>query len=154
MHHFKTTLVSGRKSPYDSWTFLEIPVNLARQWGLGRHNIRGTIAGHRFRGTASRGEGVLRMPIPGPLREKANLRRGMKVDVALTLDTASRPVRVPSELGAVLRKDPRIAVLFAALPPSHRRAWAAYVGEAKQPETRLRRANRASAGIRARAFPR
>ena len=153
MYRFQTTLVSGKKTPYKSWTFLLIPTDLARQWGPGHKPVRGTIAGYAFRGMASRGEGDLRVPIPRALREKARLQRGDIVDVALELDSAARPIRIPDELRAVLKNDPEVSALYAKLPPSHRRAWATHVAEAKQPETRMRRARSAPSGIRARAYP-
>jgi hypothetical protein len=153
MHRFQTTLVSGRKQPYASWTFLVIPPDLATTWGPGRKQVRGTIAGHAFRGTASRGEGALRVPIPRDLRETAGLSRGDTVEVALALDADPRRIHVPDELRAVLEDDPDIAARYGKLPPSLRRAWATYVGEAKRPETRIRRAGNAPDGIRAGKFP-
>jgi Bacteriocin-protection, YdeI or OmpD-Associated/Domain of unknown function (DUF1905) len=154
MHRFQTVLVPGRRSPYTSWTFLIIPPEVAKAWGTGPKAVRGTLAGRMFRGTASRGEGVLRMPVPRDLREKAGVRRGDTVEVAIALDTAPRPVDLPDELQAVLNADPEVAARYAALPPAHRRAWATYVAEARRPETRARRARKAPEGIRARAFPR
>ncbi|MCB1034078.1 MAG: DUF1905 domain-containing protein [Acidobacteria bacterium] len=154
MHQFRTTLVAGNKAPYTSWTFVIVPPEVAREWGPGRKEVRGTVAGHPFRGTASSGEGALRVPIPRELRDAAGLRRGDTVDVALELDTAPRPLEIPDELRAVFDEDPEVAALFGKLPPSHRRAWATYVAEAKRPETRIRRARKAMEGIRAREFPR
>jgi len=153
MYRFQTTLLPGRKTPYRSWTFLLIPTDLAQQWGPGRKPVRGTIAGYAFRATAARGEGSLRVPIPRALLEKAGLRRGEAVDVALELDSATRRIHVPDELRAVFKYDPKAAALYAKLPASYRRAWATYVAEAKQSETRIRRAKRAPSGIRAHAFP-
>lgn len=154
MTRFKTTLVAGRKPPYSSWTFLVIPRELAKAWGPGHKAVRGTIAGHPFQGTASRGEGALRVPIPKPLREAAGIRRGDAVEVTLELDQRLRTIEVPAELEAVFKKDPEAAALFDQLPPAHRRAWASWVAEAKRSETRERRAAKAPQGIRDRAFPR
>lgn len=154
MNRFRTTLVAGTKRPYTSWTFLTIPAELAAQWGAGRKAVRGTISGTPFRGTASRGGDGLRMPVPRDLREEAGVRRGDTVDVVIELDEDPRPVTIPDELRAVLDDDPSLAALFNQLPPAHRRAWTTYVGEARRPETRLRRARKAQEGIRAREFPR
>jgi len=153
MHRFQTTLVAGKKRPYTSWTFLIVPADVASTWGPGAKAVRGTIAGHAFRGTASRGEGAMRVPIPADLRQQWGLGRGDTVDVRLDLDAAPRPVRIPGELRAVFEDDPAVAATYARLPPSCRRAWATYVAEGKQAETRLRRAGRARDGIRARQFP-
>jgi len=154
MHCFQTILAPGKKPPYTSWTFLIIPPELAMEWGPGQKAVRGTISGKAFRGTASRGEGVLRVPVPRDLREEAGVRCGDTVEVVLELDPDPRPVDIPDELQAVLNADPEVAALYDELPPSHRRAWATYVAEAKRPETRMRRARKAPDGIRARAFPR
>ncbi len=154
MKGFRTTLVRGSKPPYDSWTFLIIPPELASDWGLGRIAVRGTISGTPFRGTAARGEGQLRIPIPKDLRERAGVAIGDTVDVEIERDTNPRPLIIPDELRTVFSKQPDVARLYEELPPSHRRAWAEYVGEAKRPETRVRRAQKAPDGIRARHFPR
>jgi hypothetical protein len=154
MHCFQSTLVPGKKRPYTSWTFLVIPRALAAEWGAGRKALRGTIAGHAFRGTASRGDGVFRMPVGRDLRDAAGVRAGDTVEVALEVDADPRPVDIPHELQAVFEDAPDVAAMYEALPPSHRRAWATYVAEAKRPATRLQRARRAPSGIRARAFPR
>ena len=50
-------------------------------------------------------------------------------------------VDVPAELDAALSGDARAA--FDALAASHRREYAEWVAEAKRPETRVRRAERA-----------
>jgi len=154
MHRFQTILVSGHKRPYATWTFLIVPPEMAQHWGFGPKPVRGTISGPAFRGTASRGEGVLRVPIPRQLRDRAGLKRGYTVEVTLELDTDARHVHIPDELRAVFWRDPDVESLYDSLPPAHRRAWAAYVGEAKRPETRILRASKAPDGIRAKAFPR
>lgn len=154
MKEFTTTLVSGCKPPYASWTFLNIPAELAVQWGAGQIAVRGTISGTTFRGTASRGEGQLRIPIARELRERAGVAIGETVDVTIELDPNPRPLSVPEELRAVFKHHPEVARLYDQLPQSLRRAWAAYVEKAKRPETRNRRAQKAPQGIRAREFPR
>lgn len=153
MKRFETELVPGRKVPYTTWTFVELPAGVAEAWGSGPFEVRGTLAGVAFRGRVSRGEGVYRMPVPGPLRKQAGVRCGDKVQVAIELDPEPRPVEVPAELRKVLAEEPEVAALFERLPPSHRRAWTQHVGEAKRPETRERRARKAPAGIRAKRFP-
>lgn len=154
MPRFRTALVPGARRPYTSWTFLVVPPDLAARWGGGPLAVRGTIAGHPFRGTATKGEGALRVPVPRALRDKVGLHRGDTVAVVLEPDTKPRQVIVPAELRAVFRDDPEAAALYEKLPPAHRRAWAAHVADARRPETRMRRARKAPDGIRARAFPR
>lgn len=153
-HVFQAVLVPGRKTPYAAWTFLVIPSDVERALGGGPVPVRGTLAGTPFRGSASRGEGVLRMPVARDLREVAGVQCGDTVTVSLERDPEARRVELPDELRAVFAREKEVARLFTALPPAHQRAWATYVSEAKRPETRARRAAAAPAGIRARAFPR
>lgn len=153
MPRFRTTLVPGKRSPYHTWSFVVIPDDIATSWGGGPAPVRGAIAGHAFRGNASRGEGVLRVPVPAAFRQRARLDRGDTVEVMLEADPAPAVVEIPVELQEVFRRAPDVAALYQRLPPAHRRAWAQYVAEAKRPETRLRRAQQAPKGIRARAFP-
>ena len=47
---------------------------------------------------------------------------------------------MPPELTAALAAEPAAGAAFAALSPSHRREYAQWVGEAKRPDTRERRA--------------
>jgi uncharacterized protein YdeI (YjbR/CyaY-like superfamily) len=52
---------------------------------------------------------------------------------------APRPVLIPAELAAALKKNKAATKAFEAFPPSHRREYADWVAEAKRPETREKR---------------
>jgi uncharacterized protein YdeI (YjbR/CyaY-like superfamily) len=57
----------------------------------------------------------------------------------------SKPAKttaVPPEIEQALAEQPLARAAFEKLPPSHRREHVRYVSEAKQPETRRRRAAR------------
>lgn len=153
MATFSTVLVCGNKRPYDAWTFVVVPDRVVATLGAKRAPVRGTIKGVSFRGTVSRGEGVYRMPVPRELQVKANLALGDTVRVVMELDAKPRPITIPAELKKVLAADPKLAERFDELPPAHRRAWAGHVAQAKQAETRIRRAAKAVDGIRNKAFP-
>jgi hypothetical protein len=153
MPSFSTVLVSGGKRPYDSWTFVVVPDHVVATLGSKRAQVRGTIGGVSFKGTVSLGEGVYRMPVPRDLQIKANIACGDRVQVVMEVDAKPRPVNIPPELKKVLAADRDLARRFEGLPPAHRRAWAAYVADAKRPETRIRRAAQAPDGIRNKAFP-
>jgi phosphoribosylformylglycinamidine (FGAM) synthase-like enzyme len=68
---------------------------------------------------------------------------GQTLDVSLTVDTAPREVAVPPELAAALAADPAAQKAYDALAYSHRKEHATWVAEAKQQETRDRRAAQA-----------
>jgi uncharacterized protein YdeI (YjbR/CyaY-like superfamily) len=69
---------------------------------------------------------------------------GLRVDddvtVSVELDDAPRDADIPPELTAALAGHPAAGAAFSELPPSHRREYAQWVGEAKRAETRVRRA--------------
>jgi uncharacterized protein YdeI (YjbR/CyaY-like superfamily) len=50
--------------------------------------------------------------------------------------SAPKPVRVPAELVAALKKNKAATRAFAAFPPGHRREYADWIAEARRPETK------------------
>lgn len=55
---------------------------------------------------------------------------------------------VPRELADALAAAPDARAVFDALPPSHRREYVQWVAEAKKPETRVSRAEKAVQRLR------
>jgi uncharacterized protein YdeI (YjbR/CyaY-like superfamily) len=55
---------------------------------------------------------------------------------------------LPDDFAAALNVAPGLREAFLALPPSHRREYLRYVGEAKRPETHTRRIERSLIKIR------
>lgn len=151
---FHTRLVSGSKAPYDTWTFVVLPADVVEALGPPPVNVRGTLAGHPFRSSASGGEGVVRFPVTAEVRRIAGVARGDDVAVEIERDPHPVGVDVPAELQALLAGDLELTASWERLAPSHRRAWAQHIGEAKRPETRVRRLSKAAEGIRSRQFPR
>jgi uncharacterized protein YdeI (YjbR/CyaY-like superfamily) len=49
---------------------------------------------------------------------------------------------LPPELSAALQGDAQASRAFFAMPPSHRAEYIRWIGEAKQPQTRVTRANK------------
>ncbi len=153
MPSYRTELVAGRKRPYDTWTFAVVPDEIRRALGGGaRIEVRGTVAGVAFRSTIHKGEGVYRFPVTREVRDAAGVGVGDAVEITLDADTEPRPIEVPAELREVLEAE-GLWARFEGLSPSHRRAWAQHVAEARRPETRTRRAQQAPDAIRARLFP-
>ena len=58
------------------------------------------------------------------------------------------PVPIPEELRAAFARDKRASEAFDRLPPSHQREVVGYVAEAKQSETRVRRATRTVSALK------
>jgi len=68
---------------------------------------------------------------------------GQTLDVILSVDEAPREVAVPPELAAALAANPAAQKAYDALAYSHRKEHATWVAEAKQQDTRDRRAEQA-----------
>lgn len=68
---------------------------------------------------------------------------GQTIEVTLSVDTAPREVVVPPELVATLAANPEAKAAYDALAYTHRKEYAVWVAEAKQAETRERRAAQA-----------
>jgi uncharacterized protein YdeI (YjbR/CyaY-like superfamily) len=61
------------------------------------------------------------------------------VKVARTPKAAPKPIRVPSDLAAALKKNKKAAAAFGAFSPSHKREYIEWITEAKSDDTRARR---------------
>jgi uncharacterized protein YdeI (YjbR/CyaY-like superfamily) len=91
----------------------------------------------------SSGAGGLFVVVNSDLREKIGKSAGAAVQLELTLDTSPRVVEVPPALADALRGDAVARRAFEGLAPSHRRAYSAWIASAKQPQTVVRRVDKA-----------
>lgn len=76
-------------------------------------------------------------------REALEVQAGDEVDAVIALDTTEREIEVPPELAAALADDPTAKSAFDRLTPSKRKEMARSIREAKAPETRQRRLEKA-----------
>ena len=65
------------------------------------------------------------------------------VVVSRPRNTAKAEVEIPAELTSALAKNRRAKAAFEKFPPSHRREYAEWIGEAKRDETKAKRAAQA-----------
>jgi uncharacterized protein YdeI (YjbR/CyaY-like superfamily) len=68
---------------------------------------------------------------------------GDKVTVVLEPDTAPRTVDVPADLKKALKTNPRAQASWDRYSYTHRKEFANWITEAKKPETRARRLEKA-----------
>jgi bifunctional DNA-binding transcriptional regulator/antitoxin component of YhaV-PrlF toxin-antitoxin module len=121
--------------------WVRVPFDGREFFGAARPAVRGTVNGTPIRSRLAVYGGVTYLGLRREVREAAGIEVGDVVDVVLELDDEPREVEIPAELDAALTDDARAA--FDALSFTHRREYAEWVGEAKRPETRARRAERA-----------
>lgn len=146
MPKFKTTLFQAEGM---NATGIVIPDAIVEALGQGRKpKVAITINGYTYRSTVAVMGGKYMVGVAKEHREKADIKANDKIEVKLELDTAPREVEAPKDLAAALKKA-GLAKDFAALAFSHRKEHVRAIEEAKAPETRLRRIEKAVAMVAA-----
>ena len=135
-HRFRAALKQDDKT---TGTGLPIPLDVPKLFGTrGRVPVCGTLNGVPFRSTLSPYGGVHYLPVNRALREKARVKAGDEVEVALERDQEPRVVETPADLARALKAH-KAADEWERLSYSHKRAHVEAIEEAKKPETRDRR---------------
>jgi Domain of unknown function (DUF1905)/Bacteriocin-protection, YdeI or OmpD-Associated len=147
----KFTAKAEPAGPNGAWCYIAIPFSVAEVWGTrGRVAVKGTINGFPFRSSIQPMEGRHLLTFNRQLQAGAKARAGDTVKVAMERDTEERTVEVPWQLAALFRKaEAKDAKgLWERLAYSHRKEFARWINEAKQEETRHRRAAKAVVMLR------
>ena len=144
MATFKTTVL---KSEGMNATGLRVPSAVVDQLGGGkRPKVTVTLKGYTYRSTVAVYGDEFFLPLAAVHREAAGVIAGQRVHVSVEVDTAPREVEVPNDLAAALNKAGARAA-FDALAFTRRKEHVRAIEEAKAPETRARRIDKAVAMI-------
>lgn len=137
---FRTTLELGGKTA----TGIRVPPEIVERLGAGKKPpVRVTIRGHTYRSTvAARGQDYL-IGVSVENRQSAGVVAGDEVDVELVLDTAPREVTVPDDFAAALDDNADAKRFFQSLSYSQRQWFVLGIEDAKTPDTRQRRIDKA-----------
>jgi hypothetical protein len=132
------------EGPGAAWTFLRVPFDVEEMFGTrARVSVKGTINGFAFRSSiVPTGNGGHQMVVNKQMQSGAGARLGDTVRVEIAVDKVPRAVVAPPELKAALARNHEASEAYSALAPSHRKAFAEWVREAKKPETKARRAEK------------
>ena len=124
------------------WVIIRIPLDVHKVWGVrGQLKVRGEINGFAFRTSLfPTGKGYHFMMVNKQMQAGGGARPGMTARFRLAPDTEERVISVPQELVQAMKESKRLEKYYASLNYSTRREIAKWVGEAKQAETRRRRA--------------
>jgi hypothetical protein len=134
-----TILLSGKTA-----TGIEVPAAVVDRLAGGKRpavNVR--INGYAYRSTVAPMGGVFMLPISLEHRQGAGVGAGNTVDVDLTLDTEERTLSIPSDLQKALDGDAQALRVFASLSYSKKQRLTLPIEQAKTPETRQRRVEKA-----------
>jgi hypothetical protein len=139
---FKTTIVRD-----GSLCLIPLPFDPKPVFGKVRAPVKVTLNGYTFRSTiASMGDGPC-LPLRRSNREAARLDGNETLSVTLELDEQKREVKAPSDLLKALKAVPGAHDAWRRLSFTHQREHVEAIEQAKKPETRARRLERAVAMV-------
>ncbi len=131
---------------------VEVPFDPVEVFGRSRAPVLVTVPGHDpFRTTIASYGGTGWIGLRKAQRDDLMVEAGDEITMTVEFDDVPRVAEVPPELGAALAQNPDAAEAFESLSFSHSREYADWVGEAKRPATRERRATQAVERILTRA---
>jgi uncharacterized protein YdeI (YjbR/CyaY-like superfamily) len=126
------------------WVIIRIPFDVLKVWGTrAKVRVKGEINGSAFRASVfPTGKGYHCMLVKKSMQTGANATVGDTVQFRVEPDTAKRLATIPPELQRILNEDRSFRHWFDQLNFSIRR-WLCYeITNVKNPESRLRRAER------------
>lgn len=131
--------------------YVAVPAKVAEAASIAHASrVRGTVNGVPFRSSVMKYSGIFHMGVHKATLAKAGVKGGDRIEVAVELDTEPLPTdEVPSDLAKAIAKDAVAKAAWARLRPSHKREHVKAVMEAKKPETRVRRIDKALEMLRA-----
>ncbi len=142
---FRSVVELGGKTA----TGIEVPATVVEGLGAGKKPaVTVTIGTHRYRTTVAPRGGRFLIPLSAENRASAGVAAGDQVSVDIELDTAPRVVTVPADFKQALTADKVAKQSFEKLSYSHQLRWVLSVEDAKTPETRQRRIDKAVSTLR------
>jgi hypothetical protein len=130
-----------------------VPEDVVLSFGRGKRvPVVVTIdGGFSYRTTVASMGGRFLISFNAATRAATGRGAGDEVEVRLELDDQPRDVEVPEPLAQALAGDPTAAEAWARLAPSHKKAHADAINEAKAEDTRTRRVAKTVAMLRGEA---
>ena len=142
---FHTTLLQSGKTA----TGIQVPNEVVESLGAGkRPPVRVTINGYTYRNTIAVMGGMFMVGVAAEHREKARVAGGDQIDVEIELDTAPREPAVPLDFSTALATEPAARRSFESLSYSRKQAIVLPIEQAKTPETRQRRIDKALVALK------
>jgi len=126
-----------------NWVVIHLPFDGKQAWGgRGQIRVRGTINGFAFHTTLfPTGDGRHYMIVNKQMQKGGIVRPGEAAKFRMEPDTEVRTTPVSLELERALKESRRLHKFYLSLTPSMRADIVRFVSEAKQPQTRIRRAD-------------
>ena len=145
-HHSFTAIIEAHDG---SGAHVSVPFDVEAAFGKKRVKVQATFDGVPYRGSIVRMGGPDHMLIVRKdIRERINKSVGDEVEVTLMEDTQPRAVAVPGDMQEALWQHPTAASFFKQLAYTHRKEYVQWIENAKKPETRARRVEKAVSMLR------
>lgn len=143
---FKTTIKQTGKNT----TGIEVPPEIIEALGSGkRPPVQVTLGAYTYRSTVASMDGVYMISVSEEVRRNAGVAGGDAVEVTLELDHAPREVNIPDDFASALDQNATAKKFFEGLSYSNKRRFVMGIEDAKTPETRQRRIDKAINTLRA-----
>jgi uncharacterized protein DUF1905/bacteriocin resistance YdeI/OmpD-like protein len=133
------------KDPGSEVTSITIPFDVKEAFGTrARVPVRGTINGFSFRSSIfPMGGGQHYMVVNKEMRAGAGVSGGDTITVMMERDDEPRTITVPDDFARALKKNKTALSAWEKLSYSHHKEYVKAIEEAKKPETRQRRVDKA-----------
>ncbi|KRA45750.1 YdeI/OmpD-associated family protein [Devosia sp. Root635] len=142
---FKTTILQTGNN-----TGIEVPPEVVEGLGGGKKPaVAVTVGSYSYRSSIAVMGGKFLIPLSAERRAESGIKGGDAVEVELTLDTTPREVVVPEDLDAAMAGDAVAKAFFETLSYSNKLRHVLSITDAKTPETRQRRVDKAMEMLRA-----
>lgn len=143
IHKFSSILI--RPEGTGTWTYADVPAEVSASLGSrGQIKVKGTVDGLPFRSTLMPdGEGGHYVVVNKGIRDKIGKVAGQPVEIELEPDDAPREVVIPDDLQSALALSETASANFANLSYSMKKRHVGHINEAKSPEARMRRIDKA-----------
>ena len=128
---------------------ITIPFNVEEVFGTrARVPVKGTINGFAFRSSIfPEGNGVHYMAVNKAMREGAKVRAGDRAEVVMERDDAPRIITPPPDFARALKANKAASARWEKLSYTNQKEYVKAIEEAKKPETRTRRIEKALAEL-------
>jgi len=131
-------------------TGITIPFDVEQTYGTrARVPVRGTLNGFPYRSSIFPMGGKFMMAVNKELRAGANAKGGDTISVTMECDDEPRIITPPADLARALKANKPAQAAWDKLSYTHRKEHARAVEDAKRPETRVRRIEKAIAELAA-----
>ncbi len=124
-------------------TGITIPFDVEQIYGAKRVSVKAYINGTEYRGSIVRMGGEFCLGIPKVVCDASGIKAGDHIVVTIEKDTDERMVTAPNDLAAELANR-GLSEAWNALSYTHRKEQVRGIEDAKQPETRIRRIEKAA----------